>query len=218
MPSEKPGPIYLLPGMTPGYPVFGKLAPLLPSSTIVNYDAPSLRESIAAYAARIAGSFQDESYVVGVSFGGIIAQEICRVLEPRGCIVISSIKNPRELPPWFRIMRLLGRSNCERTLRMAGSIALSFPPNIRSRSTMRLTKLAGSAGVWHRWATASVLGWNPPQSEMSTPLLHIHGDADTTFPIRYVKADITVRGGLHALPISHPSQTANAIKDFLSRT
>ncbi|GAB5405609.1 MAG: alpha/beta hydrolase [Aureliella sp.] len=214
--ADSSPPIYLLPGMTRDYPVFSRLAPLLPGAKVVSYLEPMSDESIAAYARRMAQTLQPNSYIAGVSFGGIIAQEISRVLAPRGCIAIATITHPTQLPPWFRAMRILGGSNCKRALSIIGTLAARTPKRFRNSSVMRLSRLAGPKGAWHRWAAASVLDWAPSDTEFSTPLLHIHGDADTTFPIRYTTPDVSVRGGLHALPISHPSETATAILDFVT--
>ena len=62
-------------------------------------------------------------------------------------------------------------------------------------------KLAGDSGTWHHWATSVVLGWKPNPLVMETPVIQIHGDADTTFPIRYTTPDVIIQGGGHVLPM-----------------
>lgn len=209
-------PIYLLPGMTADYPIYSRLTPLLQNTSVVNFIAPRDRESLTDYAERMAGQFPPQCYIVGVSFGGILALEISRIAKPVGCILISSICNPNELPPWFRVGRVFGGRNCSRALSAVGNLAAFVPRTIRTKSTMRATKLTGSPGTWHRWATSAVLDWEPENKPISSPLLHIHGDADKTFPIRYTSPNVIVPNGQHALPISHPVETANAIRAFTS--
>jgi pimeloyl-ACP methyl ester carboxylesterase len=99
----------------------------------------------------------------------------------------------------------------ERVLAAVGSLAASMPRPLRSRSTVRLTKLAGSGGAWHRWATSAVLRWQPGPELDEIPTLHIHGDADMTFPLRYVRPDVVIRGGGHVLPLTHPQELAEII-------
>ena len=94
--------ICLLPGMTAAYPVYRRLAPLLTNASIVSFIEPLPNESLTAYAARLAPQFHPDSYIGGVSFGGILALEISRLVRPKGCIVISSVQGPRQLPPWMR--------------------------------------------------------------------------------------------------------------------
>jgi pimeloyl-ACP methyl ester carboxylesterase len=206
-------PIYLLPGMTPQYPVYSRLLPLLPNAQVVPFIEPEPNESLTDYAKRMAPQFPDRCFIGGVSFGGILAQEISRIVHPAGCIVIASIQRPSQLPPWLRLWRLLGGRHASRVLNAVGSSAKCVPTSIRTSSTARLTKLSGDSGKWHRWATSAVLDWSP-STPIAAPILHIHGDADTTFPVRYTKPDIVIQHGRHALPMSHPIETANVINDF----
>lgn len=153
---------------------------------------------------------------MGVSFGGIIALEIARIVRPKGCVLISSIRHPNQLPPWIRICRKVGARNSSSLLRMIGATAALLPNRVSSKSTIRACKLSGPGGQWHRWATSAVLGWKPEPIDF--PLLQIHGDADTTFPIRYIRPDVSIRHGRHTLPVSHPNETANAINAFTEDT
>lgn len=208
-------PIFLLPGMTTGYPVFSRLLPLLPNAAVVDFLPPEKNEPLTVYAERMAATVTPEGVIAGISFGGIVAQEISRVLKPRGCIVISSVCSPEQLPPWLRAWRIVGGKPASPILNLAGSVAALLPQFIRTDSTTRLTKLAGTSGAWHRWATGAVLNWVPEPEPLPSPVLRIHGDADVTFPVRYVQPDVLVKGGRHDLPVSHPQETATAILQFI---
>lgn len=210
-------PIYLLPGMTAGYPVYSKLLPLLPNARVVEFPDPAPGESLLEYAKRLAPMFAGPCFIGGVSFGGILAFEISRIVQPAGCILISSIQHPSELPPWLRAWRIIGGRNSSGILKLIGESAKLVPKSIRTSSTLRLSKLSGSEGTWHRWATSAVLDWSPskPSEPFAYPILRLHGDADTTFPVRYINPDVVIPGGAHTLPVSHPVETANAIADFI---
>lgn len=200
--------------MTADYPVYARLAPLLPQATVVDFVPQRDGESLVDYAARMAERFSAGGLIGGVSFGGIVALEIAKLIRPKGCVLISSVRDPLQLPPWFRIWRTFGGRRCETWLKWIGAASALVPSSIRTHSTWRATKLAGDQGRWHRWATASVLDWRPTVGPMNVPILQIHGTADATFPIRYVAADVVVPRGSHALPISHPKETAAAIEAF----
>lgn len=200
--------------MTPEYPVYHRLIPLLPNAQVVDFLQPADRESLTAYAKRMARLIPKNCFIAGVSFGGILAQEIARIVQPSGCIMIASISSPRQLPPWLRAWRMMGGRNRSRILNGVGSAAKLVPRQVSTRSTMRITKLSEPEGAWHRWATSAVLNWNPDPMPIPSPVLHIHGDADTTFPVRYTTPDVVIAGGRHALPVSHPADTANAIINF----
>ncbi|MES2788002.1 MAG: alpha/beta hydrolase [Planctomycetota bacterium] len=211
-------PIYLFPGMSAQFPIFHKLIPLLPTSTVIQYPTPASGESLSHFAHRIAELLPSDCFVAGVSFGGIVAQEVARVIRARACFLISSIRGLHELPPWLRVWRWIGTTNCQRLLNGVGRVAALFPAGLCTRSTLRLRKLSGASGVWYRWATSAVLGWQPQRTPPDVPLIQIHGDADMTFPIRYTNPDIMVPNGLHALPVSHPEAVAKAITTYIART
>ena len=203
--------------MTAEYPVYQRLLPLLPHAQVVDFIAPEPHELLTDYAARMADLFPPCCVIAGVSFGGILALEIARIIQPVGCILIASISTPNELPPWLRAWRIFGGRHSESLLNALGRTAAAVPQRLRTKSTIRLTKLAGESGAWHRWATSAVIDWNPVPEPISTPTLQIHGDADSTFPIRYTNPDIVIPNGRHALPMSHPSETAIAINAFTNR-
>lgn len=213
-----PPPLYLIPGMSPEFPIYSGIVDLLPGSTVIDFLEPLPGESLKAYAARMAGRFPSGCFIAGVSFGGILALEISRLVQPAGCVVISSICDPAELPPWLRVWRLAGGSGCAGMLSLIGETASLVPERVRTSSTMRLTKLAGKRGSWHRWATSAVLDWEPDPEPATFPILRIHGSADTTFPLRYTRPGVVVEGGTHDLPFHRPEETARAIAEFMEST
>ncbi|MCU0718380.1 MAG: alpha/beta hydrolase [Pirellula sp.] len=210
--------ILLLTGMTPDYRIFERLLPLLPTAIVVDWIPPVELEPIVSYAARLSRTLKrDEPMIVcGVSFGGIVAREMAYHLNAACCVLISSVRSPRELPPWFRLCRVIAPRPAVAILKATGTVANHWPERLRSGTTWRLRKLAGKSGEWHRWATAAVLNWKPSQHVCRIPSRHIHGDRDATFPIRYTSADTVIRGGGHVLPLTHCEQIAEKLRKIAS--
>ncbi|WP_425397776.1 alpha/beta fold hydrolase [Aeoliella sp.] len=209
--------IYLLPGVAKDYPVFARIAPLLPEATIVRYPMPRPGCTLTEYARRIAVQLEPNSFLVGVSFGGVLAQELAGMMPAKGCVVVASVRGPHQLPRWSRVLRSLGTRNCNTLFSTAGRLATSVPRSIRTGGTVQARQFAGEQGAWHRWAASSVINWQPTTDVCDVPTLQIHGTADTTFPIRYIDADVVVDRGRHALPVSHPEETAEAIREFIEQ-
>ena len=46
-----------------------------------------------------------------------------------------------------------------------------------------------------RWAISKITTWN--NRSKATALYHIHGSADTIFPVKYVIPDVVIEGGGH---------------------
>lgn len=202
--------------MTPTARVFDRLAPLLPNCTVVDWIPPRAEDSVASYAQRLVAEVAlGDCFLGGVSFGGIVALEVARLIHPKTCFLISSVRSPKHLPPWFRLPACLADT---RVLAAAGHFAASVPKRVRSGATVRMAKLAGDDGAWYRWAASAVLRWTPGH-EPPPRVCHIHGAADRTFPIRYTSPDIVIPGGGHVLPATHPGDVAEAmLTEMLSAT
>ena len=209
MPTDSP-PIYLLPGVNKSYPVFEHLEPQLPNATIVDYPAAEPGESLCDYAGRVAQQLSPHAVLIGLSFGGVLAQELVHFLPMRACVLIATVRGPHQFPPHYRWSRRLGIRGTMSAMRVASHLSLLIPKRFYSRTLAR----AGRAGPWQRWAMASVANWHPRPAADPPPTLQIHGSADTTFPLRYVEADVVVDGGRHALPVSHPDEVLQAIRQF----
>jgi pimeloyl-ACP methyl ester carboxylesterase len=56
-----------------------------------------------------------------------------------------------------------------------------------------------------RWAARAIMEW-PGCPNPGAPVIHIHGDRDWVIPMKRVRADRIIRGGMHVLNMSHPSE------------
>ena len=54
--------------------------------------------------------------------------------------------------------------------------------------------------VYLDWAIEHIINWN--RVTIDTSIIHIHGDADEVFPIKYIKNCIPVAGGTHIMIIT----------------
>ena len=94
-------PIYFLPGLAANPSIFKNihLDPDRFEMYFLEWMIPFEEESISEYALRFCTKVKHENAVlVGVSFGGIIAQEMNLVHNFRKIIIISSVKTRQELP------------------------------------------------------------------------------------------------------------------------
>ncbi|MEQ1831114.1 MAG: alpha/beta hydrolase [Pirellula sp.] len=205
--------ILFLTGMTPDRRIFERLLPLLPTAVVIDWIRPKRYESISSYAYRLGLSVRQDgpTVVCGVSFGGIVARELAYCLNAKACVLVASVRSPREMPPWFRIFRMLAPLPAEAAMNVTGILASYWPRRVKTRSTWRLMKLGGPPGEWHRWASAAALSWKPSAGADRIPLFQIHGDRDLTFPIRYTSADTVIHGGGHVLPLTHSEEIAGKL-------
>src|SRR5436190_21754902 len=163
----------LLPGLNGDTRIFDRLAPLLPSSTIVSWIPPRASESNADYAIRLSQKIdlREDLIICGVSFGGILAQELASQLGARACVLISSVRNASQLPPWYRVARKVAPPVPEQALAVLASTVALLPRRMRSQSTIRAAELAAENGEWRRWAISSILRWRGTRNRSDNPVL-----------------------------------------------
>ena len=92
--------VYFVPGMAAGSEIFRNIK--LPEKYeihILEWLIPENKESLKAYAKRMASRIKEEnSILIGVSFGGVVVQEMSFFLKLKKLIIISSVKSRNELP------------------------------------------------------------------------------------------------------------------------
>lgn len=200
-------PVYFMPGLAASPAIFEYIN--LPKNEFEMYFlewfVPEYQEDIAAYAFRMAQRIKHEKPVlIGVSFGGILVQEIAKHIDIRQLIIISSVKSNTEFPPRFQLAR---KTKCYKMLPLKWLNAiekLSKFANgnglIAKRIQLYEKYLAVRDVIYLDWAIENVLLWK--QKEINKNCIHIHGDADGVFPIEYIKNCIIIHGGTHLMIIN----------------
>ncbi|NNK81666.1 MAG: alpha/beta hydrolase, partial [Flavobacteriaceae bacterium] len=98
--------VYFMPGMAANSKIFEYID--LPKDQfrchLLEWFLPLEKETLQAYAKRMCSNIKHENVVlIGVSFGGILVQEMSRFLRIRKLIIISSVKSREELPRRMRL-------------------------------------------------------------------------------------------------------------------
>lgn len=158
-------------------------------------------QSLISYAEQLGKKIDTTTpfVIVGVSFGGMIATELAKILKPAKTIIISSIVFNNQFP-W--IYKLFGKLNL-----------LKFIPAWLLKSSNKLTqnyyfgtKLLDDKELLRKiveetdpkflkWAIGSILKWK--NNIRPENLIHIHGDNDKIFPLKNVNPDFVINGGSH---------------------
>jgi esterase/lipase len=97
-----------MPGMAASSSIFERIH--LPTETfemhLLEWVLPNKNESLNEYAKRMAKNIKHENVIlVGVSFGGILVQEMRPFVNPKKVIVISSIKSNAELSRQMKVVK-----------------------------------------------------------------------------------------------------------------
>ncbi len=205
---------YLIPGLGADERVFRRLR-LMGEVRVITWLPPqSPTEPLVHYAARLAQAVpvDEPCWLVGVSFGGLLAQEIGRLRPLARVALISSLGSPHELPP---LLRLAGATGLHRLLPFG---LLKWLPRLaqwffgaRGGAEYRLLRqiLADTDPQFARWATAQLLGWPGP----GLPAVRLHGTRDRLLPAGANPIDYLIPGAGHFLIVSH----AALVSDFLNQ-
>ena len=159
---------------------------------------PAHKESLKSYADRLADQVDTtEPFVVlGLSFGGMLASEISKELNPSLTILVSSASTRKELPSYFVVVRFLH-------LAQILPAKLFKPPAWLMRRYFRLKKnpnralikeiMADSDPVFLKWAIGAMMKWK--NTVMPQNVLRIHGNNDPVLPNRKLSGSISVGNG-----------------------
>jgi pimeloyl-ACP methyl ester carboxylesterase len=196
--------VYFMPGMAASSSIFERIK--LPTDTfemhLLEWVLPEKAETLEHYAQRMAKKVKhDKAILVGVSFGGILVQEMKSFLNTRKVIIISSVKSNVELP---RKMKLAKTTKAYKLIptqlfeNMEHLAKYTFGSSIiKQRLKLYEKFLLVRDKSYLDWAIENIINWK--RTEVDKEIIHIHGDADEVFPIKYIKNAIPVKGGTHIM-------------------
>ena len=171
---------------------------------LLEWEIPLPQESLTAYAKRIVGKITHESPVlVGVSFGGILVQEMANFVKARKVIIISSVKSNTEFPRRLKIAKATKAYKLipmSLILNVENLAKFSFGEKINQRIKLYEKFLSVRDIGYLEWAVEKVVLWE--RTDVDESVVHIHGDLDDVFPIKYINNCTIVKGGTHIMILS----------------
>lgn len=212
--------IYAIGGLGVDERVFSELVldfELVPLSWI----DPLPSESLEGYTRRFAKQINSDNpfSIIGVSFGGMIAIELNKLINPRKIVLISSATNKHDIPLSFRIMGKAGLFPL-----LPG--ALMKPPNFLANWFFGVQEpkyrkvlhdiISDTQVDFLRWATNEIAHWN--NKTMPVNMVRIHGSSDRL--LRYSKSEkvIVVEKAGHFMVMNRAKKISKILNDVLSES
>ena len=198
--------IYFMPGLAASSLIFERIH--LPEAHfemhLLDWELPLINESLLAYAERMSKLVVHPNPVlIGVSFGGVLVQEMAQFLKPKKVIIISSVKTNLEVPLRMKFAKstkaykLLPTSWLQNVELLA---KYSFGDAIKRRFKLYEKYLSMREKVYLDWAIEQMLLWD--RTEPDPNVIHIHGTLDEVFPAKNIQNYIPVNGGTHIMILS----------------
>ncbi|PIF01307.1 MAG: alpha/beta hydrolase [Maribacter sp.] len=197
--------VYFMPGMAANSAIFENIH--LPETEFethkLDWFVPEKDMSLASYAAEMVKDIEHgHPVLVGVSFGGILVQEMAKLIDTKKIIVVSSVKRTEELPKkmlfakYTKVHKLLPTG-------LVGNVELlakyAFGEVVQKRLDLYEKYLSIRDKQYIDWSIDQIVNWK--QAQYPKNLVHIHGDKDVVFPIGYIKDCIPVKNGTHTMII-----------------
>ncbi len=195
--------VYFMPGMAANSSIFKNIQ--LPEDRfemhMLDWFVPEKGMSLGDYAQAMCNKIKHQRPVlVGVSFGGILIQEMARHIEVQKVIIISSVKSKKELPKrlifakYTKIHKLLPTGLVNNVELLA---KYAFGEIVNKRLELYEQYLSVRDKYYLDWSIDQIVHWS--QQETVPGLVHIHGEKDAVFPIQNINSCIRVEDGTHIM-------------------
>ncbi|MEL0643399.1 alpha/beta hydrolase [Olleya sp. Ti.3.14] len=199
-------PVYLMPGMAANPTIFEHIK--LPENQFkiywLEWKLPNPNETLSSYAKRMCEDIKhDNPVLLGVSFGGILVQEMSKYIKYNKIIIVSSVKSKHELPKRMRLLRMTKAYKILPTQLLSNVDLLAkyaFGNTITKRIELYKKYLSVSDKMYLDWAIQQVVCWD--QDQALDNVIHIHGDNDKVFPFANLGACVSIKGGTHIMIIN----------------
>lgn len=204
---------YLIPGLGADERVFRRLH-LTAEKVVLRWLEPaSPTESLTAYAARLAAAVpaQEPCWLVGVSFGGILALAVARLRPLAQVVLISSVASPAELPWTAKLARVSG---LHRLLplgllrQLPWAAKWFFGVSGREHYQLFQAIIRDTDPAFARWAIHQLVHW--PGSGNQCPV-RIHGSRDYLLPAPAIGVDHLLPGAGHFLIVTHAADVSRIL-------
>lgn len=213
--------LFAIPGLGVDGRVFQKLQHYIPQIEVIEWLEPQKNESLQAYAKRMAEpmlDFQGPKLMIGISFGGVVAQEISTFLPLDGLILLSTFKKGDERPWFFSIGEKIPVYSLLR-----GKLRYHFLPMMGpfigipdKEDQLLLQDMFMSASISHRiWGASQIVKWRGV--DLNMPWLHVHGLEDRVFPASNISYASMIKGTGHFMVSQEAEQVANLMLTWAAK-
>ncbi|MEM6265256.1 MAG: alpha/beta hydrolase [Bacteroidota bacterium] len=212
--------LYLVSGLGADQRVFEHLRIPGVTTHLIEWLPPHKHEPLPSYAARLLAQVEETGpiHLLGVSFGGIVAQEMARIRTCNTLIIISSVKSRTE----YRVLLKLGRFlRIDKIVPGAVQkwIASIIGPFFFGLSNAKEKKMLRSIIQetdlqFLAWAIDNIMNW---EGNYQQEIYHIHGTADRIFPVGKIDRYEPIENGGHLMIFNRAEEVNRLVGAALGR-
>jgi pimeloyl-ACP methyl ester carboxylesterase len=183
----------------------------------IMWATPLRHESLTEYTKRLLPQISSKKPIlIGVSFGGIVAQEIGKLIEVEKIILISSAKSPTAIPTYFKVIARFKIQKLipQKALKQPNEILFwLFGISRREHRNLLAAIMEDTDEKFFSWAIETISLWN--NKVIVDRVIQIHGTHDKLLKLQ--TADYIVEGGGHLMVVTHANEISIIIRKVLAQ-
>lgn len=182
----------------------------------INWITPDKNESIKNYSKRLSNVIdtKNDFCLIGVSFGGLVATEIGKILNPKITILISSAHTKNELRPIFR---LFGKT---KLIKLIPTSLFDSPRLIAkylfgAKNNKLLNDILDDTDLnFVKWAVTELINWKNITQQKN--VFKINGTKDKLIPTRGNTKMELIDKGEHFMVVDRANEISKIVNDKIN--
>jgi pimeloyl-ACP methyl ester carboxylesterase len=214
--------IYVLSGLGADKRVFQKINFGNYKPEFINWIEPFDNENISEYSKRISEQIIEKNPIIlGISFGGIVAQEIASKIETEKLILLATFEKRNDLPKY---LRLLGTLKIDKMIPVSILKSHNFLTDYlfgtKTIVNSRILKgiLIDTEKKFLKWSLRQLAIWKGNKKLKTESKITIHGTKDKIIPKnRQKNYDYEIQDGGHFFTLTHEKEINEILKTELRK-
>lgn len=206
--------IYIFSGLGVDQRVFDKMNFDGFNVEFIDWILPLKSETIENYAKRISQRIiEKDVFLIGLSFGGMMAVEVAKIIPVKKVILIAFAKTKFELPLMYRIAGKIRLHMIIPSVIFKWSNFLSrwiFGIQTKEEKVLFKNILKDTDDRFLRWAINEIVCWK--NIEQPSNYVHIHGAKDLVLPFHNCKVDHLIKNGGHFMTVNKAKEIEQIIR------
>lgn len=191
---------------------FGKFNPIF-----IKWIEPATNESIESYAKRLLEQVTSERPIlIGLSFGGMMAVEIGKLIKTDKIILLASAKTKHEIPSYYKLSGKMNLHNLlpSKILKQNNIITnWFFGTEQKSEKDLLTQILKDTDSKLLKWSIDKIVNWK--NEIIPNNVVHIHGNKDMILPINFVKCDVVIENAGHFMTMTHADEISILLQKII---
>lgn len=211
--------IYVISGLGVDESVFTNLSFGQSEVVFLKWMKPSNDDTLNTYAKKLQSQIKEENpIIVGLSFGGMLAVELAKLMTVHKLILLSSAKTKYEIPWYYRWAAKLNLHKAIpiALLKKANFISYyCFGIDDKENKILLKTILNNTDSVFLKWAINEIVKWD--NQTLPSQYIHLHGTKDRILPIRFIENCIALDNAGHFMVMQNAGSINVLIERYLEK-